>query len=571
MKLKLSRRGYLLSAIGAVAIAGGAYAVVTKFGGPAAPPYVPGDAVARRLTPDQYRTIIADVFGPEIQLGARFEPEVRIDGLLAIGAGKVSVTPAGMEQYDVMADTIAAQVTDERRRDLLIPCRPADAGAPDDACAGKFLTKVGRLLFRRPMKQEETKAYVGAARAAAETLHDFYRGLSMSLAAMLESPQFLFRHATLEPDPDRPGSFRLDAYSAASQLSFFLWNTGPDAELLDAAERGDLYSRRGLKKQVERMIASPRVESSVRAFFSDMFSFDGFETLAKDSTIYPYFSSQVAEDAAEQTLRTLVDVLLTQRGDYRSIFTTRKTYMTQALAAVYAVPLPHAGFNGSPDAWQEFEFPEKDPRAGILSQVSFVALHSPAGRGSATLRGKALREIMLCQKVPPPPPNVMFTLVEDTSNPQLKTARSRLSAHSTNPTCAGCHKIMDPVGLSFENFDGSGAYRTAENGVKIDASGQLDGVEFKDALGLGQAVHDNRATTACLVDRMTAFALGRAPAGGERAWLADLKEHFADDGYIVPDLMKSIAMSEEFYRAAAPKPGATSQPVRTAMTMEVDR
>lgn len=568
MKLKLSRRGYLLSGVAAVVVIGGAFAAVSMLKGRSGPVYSPGDAIARRLTAEQYQTIIADVFGPEIQLGGRFEPDVRIDGLLAIGSGHVSVTPSGMEQYDVMADAIASQVTDESRRDVLIPCKPVSEKGPDEACARQFLSKVGRLLFRRPMTDDETQAYVGAANESAKMLQSFYRGLSMSLAAMLESPQFLFRHAVTEPDPDNDGYFRLDAWSKASQLSFFLWNTAPDPELLDAAQSGELHTRRGLKKQVERMVASPRVEASLRAFTSDMFAFDGFATLAKDATIYPYFSAQVAEDAREQTLRTVVDLLLTERGDYRSLFTTRKTFMTQALASVYAVPLPHVGFNGSPDTWQPFEFAADDPRAGILSQVSFVALHSPAGRGSATLRGKALREIMLCQKVPPPPPGVMFELVENTDDPQLKTARSRLDAHVTNPTCAGCHKIMDPVGFSFENFDGSGAYRTTERGVPIDASGDLDGVPFKDALGLGKAMHDNRATPSCLVDRLTAYALGRPAASGERPWVAELKESFADEGYVVPELMREIAASDEFYRVAAPRPGAETQAAMLTATEE---
>ena len=144
--------------------------------------------------------------------------------------------------------------------------------------------------------------------------------------------------------------------------------------------------------------------------------------------------------------------------------------------------------------WQPYEFPPNDPRAGILSQVSFVALHSPPGRSSPTLRGKALREIMLCQRVPAPPGNVEFKIVQDTNNPEYKTARARLDVHRTNPVCAGCHKLIDPMGLALENFDGDGAYRTSENGAKIDASGALDGVTFTDAVGLGKAMHDNPAT-----------------------------------------------------------------------------
>ena len=310
---------------------------------------------------------------------------------------------------------------------------------------------------------------VKVANDAAVGLKDFYSGLGIALATMLESPKFLFRQEIAEPDTEHSGQYRMDAWSKASQLSFFLWNAAPDPELLAAAEKGDLNSQSGLAKQVDRMVKSPRLASGVRAFFTDMLGFDGFTALQKDPQIYPKYGSAVAIDAQEQTLRTLADLLVAQNGDYRDIFTTRKTYLTRLLGSVYAVPVTVS------TGWEAHEYPEGDPRAGILTEVSFVALHSHPGRSSPTIRGKALREIMLCQKVPDPPGNVNFTVVQDTGNPMYKTARDRLTAHRTNPACAGCHKLMDPMGLAMENFDSAGGYRTTENGVTIDASGEITG------------------------------------------------------------------------------------------------
>lgn len=512
-----------------------------------------GQVVTRRLTPEQYQAIIADVFGPTVKIGGRFDATMRVDGLLEVGASRISVSPTGMEQYDAIARSIAEQIMDPQNREVLLHCKPKSPAGTDEACARQFLGETGRLLFRRPLSRPELDLHVAAAGAAAAATKNFYTGLSLSLAGMLSAPQFLFRKEAVEPDPAHRGAYRLDSYAKAARMSFFLWNAGPDQLLLDAAEKGELNTPQGLHRQIERMLASPRLEAGMRAFFADMLHFDEFASLVKDTVIYPKFGSQVGEDAREQTLKTLVARLLTERSDYRDIFTTKKTFLTKSLAAVYKVPFTVDVPNGSPDGWRAYEFPGDDPRAGILMHVSFVALHSHPGRSSPTIRGKALREIMLCQKVPAPPADVKFDIVQDTSNPVYKTARDRLTAHGTNPVCAGCHKVIDPMGLALENFDGGGAFRTTENGVTIDTSGELDGIKFTNAAGLGKAVHDNPAVPSCLVDRMTAYALGRSPSGEEATWTNALKSGFAKDNYIVPELMRRIVSAPEFYRAVPPE------------------
>ncbi|HLG88120.1 MAG TPA: DUF1592 domain-containing protein [Alphaproteobacteria bacterium] len=503
-----------------------------------------GPATVRRLTQEQYTAIIADIFGADIKVQGRFDPDVRENGLLAVGTSHVSVTPSSLEQYDGLARSIAAQVVDEHHRDQLVGCKPASVSQPDDNCAAQFLGEVGLQLYRRPMKPEELKSQVAVASDATKTLGNFYAGLETSLAIMLESPRFLFREEIAEPDG--AGHLKLDGYSKATRLSFFLWNTSPDDELLKAAEKGDLDSERGLARQVDRMLASPRVEAGVRAFFSDMLGFDQLPGLAKDPEVYPKFTPVVMVDAQEQTLRTLVDHLLVQKGDYRDIFTTRKTFLTRLLGSIYRVPVQ------SPTGWQPFEFPPGDPHAGIVAEVSFLALHSHPGRSSSTLRGKAVREILLCQQVPTPPANVNFAIVQDTKNTTYRTARERLTAHRTEPTCAGCHKIIDPIGLSLENFDGLGAYRTAENGAPIDPAGELDAAHFEGAAGLGQTLHDDPAATACLVNRVYAYGSGHAPSKGEADWIKYLQGRFAAEGYRLPDLLRTIATSKAFYKVSEP-------------------
>jgi hypothetical protein len=504
-------------------------------GSAGAAPEPAGDGVVRRLTNDQYAAIIRDVFGESIELGGRFEPELRVNGLLAAGSSHVSMTPAGIEQYDAMARAIATQVVSEKHRSL-IPCTPASVTEPDDACAGRFLKDVGLLLYRRPLSGVEHKTYVGAARLAAETTSDFYEGLSISLAAMLSSPKFLFRETEIDAGD----------YGRASRLSFFLWNAGPDLALLAAAEKGELGTPRGLARQVDRMMASSRLKDGVRAFFIDHLGFDGFANLTKDAALFPKFSAQAATDAQEQTLKTIVEHLLIEGGDYRDLFTTRKTFLTAELASIYGVPLLSNEPNGAPDTWEPYEFAATDPRAGILTHLAFTALHSPPGRGSPTLRGKALREVIMCQKVPAPPGDVNFTLVTDTSNPAHRTARDRLNAHATEPMCAGCHKIIDPIGLALENFDAAGVYRTAENGAVIDTKGTIDGVTFEGATGLGKVLRKHPAVTSCLVQRLSGYATGRMPVSA--GWTRELEVDFKAGGHKVPGLMRQIALSPEFHQ-----------------------
>ncbi|HET6629830.1 MAG TPA: DUF1592 domain-containing protein [Woeseiaceae bacterium] len=558
--MTLNRRARWWGVGAAIVLVAGGIAATVMMASSGVGPVLSGPPVTRRLTSVQYQNIIRDVFGGDIDIGGRLPPDLRLEGLLSIGASHVSITAAGMEQYDAMARAIAAQVVDEKHRDMLVRCQPASITAPDEQCAREFLAEAGRLLYRRPLTDRQLETYVTAAADATEITHDFYQGLKLSLSAMLTSPAFLFRVEVVEPDPNEEGAYRLDAYSKASQLSFFLWNSAPDSQLLAAAESGELHTRSGLEEQVERMIDSPRLEAGIRAFFADQLRFTEFATLAKDAQLFPKFNAQVAADAREQTLRTIIDVVLTDNRDFREIFTTKETFLTPALGAIYRVPIYKQGPNGSPDQWQPYEFAADDPRAGILTQVAFTALHSPAGRGSPTIRGKAVREIALCQEVPAPPGDVDFSKFLQASANPTSTARERLSAHASVPSCAGCHKIMDPIGLALENFNGAGGYRTIEGGVQIDASGVLDGIPFENAAGLGEAVYKNPAAVSCVVNRLSERALGRQVTSGERNWLDYLKSDFADNGYRLLALMEEIASSEALY-SVLPSQQVASAPV----------
>lgn len=516
---------------------------------PATPPHL------RLMTTEQYLNTLGYIFGPSVTMEMKFAPLQRDAGLLANGAAVAGVTGAQLEQYQRAAAVIAAQVVDESHRGYLVPCKPADEKAADKACATRFFTRVGRLLHRRSLKDAEVAAYADRASEAATQLTDFYAGLNLTLESMLIEPEVLFIVEKAEPDPDNAGKMRLDAHSLASRLSFFLWNAAPDDNLLKVAENGSLQTRKGLESQVDVMLASPRLETGVRAFFDDMFQFDAFESLSKDPTVYPFFTGSIGTDAREQTLRTVVDQLVHKNGDYRDLFTSRSTFISPSLATLYGIP-------ASP-GWQPYEFPADSPRLGLLTQVSFLATHSHPGRSSPTRRGRALREILLCQVVPNPPANVDFSALNNPKS-EYPTQRDRVKVHLQNAVCAGCHRITDPTGLALENFDGAGRFRTEENGHHIDASGNLDGNKFADVAGLAKTLHDNPGLPNCLVNRVFSYGTGAAVPAKNRELMQYFATRFSEGGYKVPELLRTIALSRTFQEVRAPSKGAaTAQPAQS--------
>ena len=513
-----------------------------------------GPLVMRRLTADQYRNTIADLFGA-VTIGGRFEPDKRNGPLVA--ASKGTLTPGELEQYDRMATGIARQVVDPEQRKEFIPCTPADPKAPDDACARNVLGKVGHLLYRRPLTDQEISDAVKIAADGASEAKDFYAGLKLALVTELKSPQFLFVEERAEPDPNHAGGYRLTAQDMATRLSLLLWGALPDTALLRAAESGELNKPDGLAKQVDRMIASRRFETGVRAYFADMLQLEGFDSLSKDATLYPNYSADLGKQAQEQTLRTIVDLLVTHNGDYRDIFTTNKTFLTPALASSYGVP--YTAQWGEFQEWMPVEMPKNMPQAGVLTQIGFDALHSSSGKTSPTLRGKALRELILCQKIGPLLPNIDFSKFAN-ADPNVTSMREAIEAHHANPACAGCHALMDPLGLALENYDTSGKFRTQDahkpidaSGVLVDASGVLDNVSFKDAAGLGKAVHDSPLTTSCIANRVYAYATGRPATAAESAWIkGPLLNDFAAQGYKFPALVRRLVLDPGFYRVTLP-------------------
>lgn len=504
------------------------------------PASVQGPAALRRLTAREYRNVIHDVFGEEVAIPWRLEPDVREAGLLGVGAASVSVTPSGLEDYEAAARGIVAQVVSPGRREAWVRCAPA--GPTDDACAEATLARVGALLLRRPLEPDELAARVELSRAGATAFGDFHEGLGLGLSSLLLAPSFLFRAELTEP-----GVPQLTPLSLASRLSFLLWASAPDEALLAAATDGSLGTAEGLDLQVDRLIADPRFLRGVRSLFADLLQLDALDDVRKDEALFPAFDDALVVEAREQTLRT-VEQVVDADDDIRTLWTTRQTALTRKLGLVYRQPVAAA------EGWQDTRFPEDGPRAGLLTHVSLLSLLAHAGRSSATLRGRFVREVLLCDEIPGPPTNVDFSALEGTA--AGPTARDRLTVHMRTPACANCHEAMDPVGLALEQFDALGAFRTEEAGALIDPSGELDGLVFDDAVGLGVALADHPALAPCLVDTVWRAATGRQVEPGEAPLLTWMDARLATSGHSLRALLRDVATSEAFRHVSGPREAA---------------
>jgi hypothetical protein len=378
---------------------------------------------------------------------------------------------------------------------------------------------------------------------AAAGLHgDPAAGVVYLVSAILQSPYFLYRVEIGEPDPARPGFRRYTNDEMASRLSFLFLNTIPHEDLVARAARGELTDEAGIRAAVEALLARPAARRAVRSLFTDAFELDRVDGLAKDPAVFRHARAELWVSAKEETLRT-IEALVFGGGDYRDLFVSRTTFLDRRLASLYGVPAP------SRDGFAKIELPASSGRLGILGQAAFLASNAHPVSSSATLRGKYVREVLLCQSLPPPPANVDTSLPEpSTSSPTL---RERVRVHLENDTCAGCHKAMDPIGLGFENFDGVGRFRATENGAAIDASGELDGVEFADAGELAAAIGAHRELVPCMVRTAYRYALGRLDEQDDAPALAALTARFDAQGRQVTALLSDIAASAAFRSAGA--------------------
>lgn len=460
----------------------------------------PGWRPFQRLNRAEYARVVKDLLAVDIDPSALLPPDTVSGGFDNI-ADVQTVSPTLIAAYlrgAAAASREAVGVTGKpsASRRKLMTCTPRTR-AEEPACASAI---VGRLV---------AQAYRGADDATdlADALSFYQRGrqtgafddgIRLAVQSILVSPKFLFR---LEPVN---ASNALSDVALASRLSFFLWSRGPDAELIALARRGALHTPEQLSTQVRRMLADPRAEALSSRFAAQWLRLQDLDKNVIDQKLFPNFSAALAKDMRHETELVVAD-LIRRDGDVTSLITSDRSFVNERLAAHYGI----AGVRG--EQFRAVVMPEA--RRGLLGQGSILTLTSLGTRTSPVLRGKWVLDVLLGTPPPPPPPNVPAlddSVKADRGEVHL-TTRQRVEEHRRNPTCSGCHRVIDPPGMALEHFDATGAWRTQDNGTVIDVAAELyDGRRMDGAAGLRAALlaHQDLVLRNFTQQLMT-YALGR--------------------------------------------------------------
>ncbi len=388
--------------------------------------------------------------------------------------------------------------TPSRRR--IFVSRPAGVDQ-EEASATRILSTLMRRAYRRPVTAADLQGPLALYRQARAD-GDFEAGIEMALSAVLVSPQFLFR---VEPDPAgvRPNTvYRISDLELASRLSFFLWSSIPDDELLEVASAGKLREPALLERQVRRMLADPRSQALVSNFASQWLHLRNLAAITPDMRLFPDFDDNLRQAFRRET-ELFVDSVLREDRSALDLLRADYTFVNERLAKHYGIPHVYGS------RFRRIALHDDSDRGGLLRQASILTVTSYATRTSPVIRGKWVLDNILGVPPPPPLPDVP-ALIDKTVDGNL-SVRKRLAEHRTNPTCAGCHNLMDPVGLSLEKFDAIGRRRAADGGMPIDASGSLpDGSQFRDVQGLEQALlRRPELFVGTLSEKLLTYALGR--------------------------------------------------------------
>ena len=497
----------------------------------------PSPPSLRRLTISQYRNVILDTFGDGLLVPTNLEPDVETEGFKSLGAGISSISPVGVERYESASYSIAEQIVAEPDR-LAYWFACELTVSPSQTCIYNGIDSLGLELWRKPLSDDQRQRLNGLYDVISGQT-DPLTGVEYILAALLQSPHFLYRtEVNLESVTDESLSIhQLDAWSLASRLSFFLWNSTPDAELLDLAESGELLDATVLEFQVDRMMLDPKFDNGIRNFFDEFLHLYQLDSITKDPLVFTHASPDLYTSAKEETFQT-IEYILDNDLDFRELLTTQTSFVDRRLASLYGIPAPLS------EGFGEVTLTKQNGRRGLLTQASMLNLHAHSTASSPTLRGVFIRKTLLCQPIPPPPANVDTSIPAATE--EAPTMRERLEQHFEDPSCAGCHKMMDLVGLGLENFNGIGQWRDLENNAPIDPSGNIDGATFVDAWEMGTIVSEHERLGPCLSDHLYSYAMGHRMTDAEEAHQDWLVEHLFYNNWSFTSLVRTLVLSESF-------------------------
>ncbi len=437
--------------------------------------------------------------------------EASVDDILApqdytladsqIGSGFGITTLPHVRDFSISGPFSVTGVSDTVSRRRIFSCRPTSQ-AEEAPCATEILKRMASQAYREPAAAADVQTlltFFEQGRAGA----DFEAGIQSALEALLASPRFVFR---LEQPPAtaRVGdTFRVADLDLASRLSFFLWGSGPDPELVTAASAGGLRSPAGLDAQVRRMLADPRSESLATRFAGQWLRLQDVEKIRPDALLFPYWDHTLAANLVRET-ELFFDSLVRDDRSALEMLNADYSFVNERVARHYGIP------NIMGPEFRRVTVP--DERRGILGKASIQLLTSVADRTSPVQRGKWVMEVLLGSPPPAPPPNV--PALEETGGAaggKLLSVRERMEQHRANPACMSCHKVIDPLGLALENFDVTGKWRIKDNEVPVDANGVLyDGTKMEGPAGLREALLKHKdAFLLSLTERLMTYATGR--------------------------------------------------------------
>ncbi|MEO7653500.1 MAG: DUF1592 domain-containing protein, partial [Bryobacteraceae bacterium] len=441
------------------------------------------------------------------------------------------------EAYSASAERLAKNAFRGGDSARLIPCKPASAG--DVRCSAQFVREFGKKAFRRPLSTGEVQRYVALLLREG----DFQKGAQAVVEAMLQSPNFLFR-------VERPGR-KAQSYEVASRLSYFLWDSMPDAALFHGAEGGELNSPEGVERAARRMLADRRARENVDEFVSQWLRFDRVLNTVKDRGQFPQFNPELAAAMTEESRLLVADAVWNGRN-FMDVFRADYGFLNTDLASLYKFPAPPGEFERTP-------FPAGVDRAGLLGQATFLALTSKPADTSPTARGLFVREQFLCQHVPDPPPGTNANL-PPVLETKPQTNRDRLAVHLSSPACASCHSLIDPIGFGFEKFDAIGGRRdqlrirfvpgrkeknkeTRTVDVPLDTSGSVAGIPdsgFSSPRELGRVLADSRQCQECVVKQLFRYGFGRPETPADRPVIDRAYSRFRDSQFRFKEIMLSL-------------------------------
>lgn len=492
--------------------------------------------VMRRLNRTEYNNTVRDLLQTDLQPGDGFPTDDLGGGFPTVGSA-LSLSPAYVLNYEAAAHALIEDLfASESRRALHVPC---DVQAEGEACARQVLGEFARKAWRRPVTEEEVTSLLHPLSVAETEGSTPTEGLRHAMAAVLLSPYFVFKVET--------STGQLDDYELASRLSYSLWGTMPDEQLFEAAASGSLSTDAGLETQVTRMLDDARAEALLENFAARWLDYYDLENHEVNADLFSEFTPELAESMKREANQFIFDALHSD-APVPEMLTASHTFIDEALGAHYGISQPRPTDVPSGDLWKVDAAPAH--RGGLLTLGALLTHTSLTSRTSPVKRGDFVFKHMLCGEIPPPPPEVEG--LPDSGDAGSETLRERLERHSSDPSCAQCHKVMDPIGFGLEHFDAIGRYRTHDGASEVDASGILpDDVAFDGAQELAQLLSESKRFSYCVTKHFMTYSLGTILKGPvDEQWAEYLTQEASAAGGSLKSTITRVVLSEPFRQRA---------------------